>query len=155
VGDGEARKDLELLARKLGISAQTIFAGFRSDSLEILTLMDVFVLPSPYEAMPYTALEAMAAEKPVVAIEGTGAQDAVQRGKTGLLVPPQDPEALAAAIMVLLRDRARSRAMGLAGREVVESRFTLAQMIRRTEELYTTLLETRLASAFVSSKGVV
>ena len=155
VGDGEARKDLELLARKLGISAQTIFAGFRSDSLEILTLMDVFVLPSPYEAMPYTALEAMAAEKPVVAIEGTGAQDAVQRGKTGLLVPPQDPEALAAAIMVLLRDRARSRAKGLAGREVVESRFTLAQMIRRTEELYTTLLETRLASAFVSSKGVV
>jgi len=155
VGDGEARKDLELLARKLGISAQTIFAGFRSDSLEILTLMDVFVLPSPYEAMPYTALEAMASEKPVVAIEGTGAQDAVQQGKTGLLVPPRNPEALADAITALLRDRARSRAMGLAGREVVESRFTLAQMIRRTEELYTTLLETRLASAFVSSKGVV
>lgn len=153
VGDGEARKDLELLARKLRISAQTIFAGFRPDSLEILTLMDVFVLPSPHEAMPYTVLEAMAFEKPVVAIESTGAQDVVQQGETGLLVPPQDPEALAAAIVALLRDRARSQAMGLAGREVVESRFTLAQMVRRTEELYTTLLETKLASSFWQISG--
>jgi glycosyltransferase involved in cell wall biosynthesis len=155
VGDGEARKDLELLARKLEISPQTVFAGFRPDSLEILTLMDVFVLPSPHEAMPYTVLEAMAFEKPVVAIESTGAQDVVQQGETGLLVPPQDPEALADAIVALLRDRAKSRAMGLAGREVVESRFTLAQMVRRTEELYTTLLETKLAPSFVPSKGVV
>ena len=93
-------------------------------------------------------------EKPVIAIEGTGAQDAVQQGETGLLVPPQDPEALAAAIMALLRDEARSQAMGLAGREVVESRFTLAQMVRRTEELYTTLLEMKLASSFARSRGV-
>lgn len=147
VGDGEARKNLELLARKLSISPQTIFTGFRPDSLEILTLMDVFVLPSPHEAMPYTVLEAMAFEKPVVAIESTGAQDVVQQGETGLLVPPQDPEALAIAIVALLRDRAKSQAMGLAGREVVESQFTLAQMVRRTEELYTTLLETKLASS--------
>jgi glycosyltransferase involved in cell wall biosynthesis len=154
VGDGEARKDLELLARKLGISTQTIFAGFRPDSLEILTLMDVFVLPSPHEAMPYTVLEAMASEKPVIAIEGTGAQDAVQQGETGLLVPPQDPEALAAAIVALLRDKARSQAMGLAGREVVESRFTLAQMVGRTEELYTTLLETKLAPSYVVNRGI-
>jgi glycosyltransferase involved in cell wall biosynthesis len=154
VGDGEARKDLQLLATDLGISAQTIFTGFRPDGLEILTLMDVFVLPSPHEAMPYTVLEAMASEKPVVAIEGTGAQDAVQQGETGLLVPPRDPEALAAAIIALLRDEAKSQAMGLAGREVVESRFTLARMIRRTEELYMTLLETKLASSFVASRGV-
>ena len=154
VGDGEARKDLELLAKNLRISPQTVFAGFRPDSLGILTLMDLFVLPSPHEAMPYTVLEAMASEKPVIAIEGTGAQDAVQQGETGLLVPPQDPEALAAAIMALLRDEARSQAMGLAGREVVESRFTLAQMIRRTEGLYTTLLEMKLTSPFVPSKGV-
>jgi glycosyltransferase involved in cell wall biosynthesis len=153
VGDGEAREDLELLARKLSISPQTIFTGFRPDSLEILTLMDVFVLPSPHEAMPYTVLEAMASEKPVIAIEGTGAQDAIQQGETGLLVPPQDPEALAAAIMALLRDRAKSQAMGLAGREVVESRFTLAQMVHRTEELYTTLLETKLLS-FVVERGI-
>jgi glycosyltransferase involved in cell wall biosynthesis len=154
VGDGEARKDLELLATDLGVSPKTIFTGFRPNSLEILTLMDVFVLPSPHEAMPYTVLEAMAAEKPVVAIEGTGAQDAVQQGKTGLLLPPQHPEALAAAIIALLRDEAKSQAMGFAGREVVESRFTLAQMVRRTEELYTTLLETKLASSFVPSRGV-
>lgn len=155
VGDGEARKDLELLATNLGISSQTVFTGFRSGSLEILALMDVFVLPSPHEAMPYTVLEAMASEKPVVAIEGTGAQDAVQQGKTGLLVPPRDPEALAAAVIAMLRDKARAQAMGLAGREVVESRFTLAQMARRTEELYTTLLEMKLASSFVPSKGMV
>jgi glycosyltransferase involved in cell wall biosynthesis len=154
VGDGEARKDLELLATDLGVSPKTIFTGFRSDSLEILTLMDVFVLPSPCEAMPYTVLEAMASEKPVVAIEGTGAQDAVQQGETGLLVAPRDPEALAAAIMALLRDKAKSQDMGLAGREVVESRFTLAQMVRRTEELYTTLLETKLASSYVVNRGI-
>jgi glycosyltransferase involved in cell wall biosynthesis len=154
VGDGEARKDLELLVKDLEISAQTIFTGFRPDGLEILTLMDVFVLPSPHEAMPYTVLEAMASEKPVIAIEDTGAQDAVQQGEAGLLIPPRDPEALAAAIMALLRDEAKSQAMGLAGREVVESRFTLAQMVRRTEELYKTLLETKLASSFVPSRGV-
>jgi glycosyltransferase involved in cell wall biosynthesis len=154
VGDGEARKDLELLAIDLGISPQTIFTGFRSDSLEMLAIMDVFVLPSPYEAMPYTVLEAMASEKPVVAIEGTGAQDAVRQGETGLLVPPRNPEALAAAIIALLRDKARAQAMGLAGREVVESRFTLAQMVCRTEELYTTLLETKLASSFVPRRRI-
>jgi len=147
VGDGEARRDLEQLATDLGIAPRTIFTGFRPDSLEILTLMDVFVLPSPHEAMPYTVLEAMASGKPVVAIEGTGAQNAVQQGKTGLLVPPRDPDALASAIMALLQDRARAQAMGLAGREMVASRFTLAQMIRRTEELYTTLFETKLASS--------
>jgi glycosyltransferase involved in cell wall biosynthesis len=154
VGNGEARKDLELLAKDLGISTQTVFTGFRPDSLEILTLMDVFVLPSPHEAMPYTVLEAMASEKPVIAIEVTGAQDAVQQGETGLLLPPQDPEALATAIMALLRDEAKSQAMGLAGREVVESRFTLAQMVRQTEELYATLLETKPASSSVLSRGV-
>ena len=154
VGDGEPRKDLELLATDLGIAPKTIFTGFRTDSSEILTLMDVFVLSSLHEALPYTVLEAMASEKPVVAIEGTGAQDAVQQGETGLLVPPRDPEALAAAVIALLRDKARAQAMGLAGRKVVESRFTLAQMVRRTEELYTTLLETKLASSFVPSRGM-
>ena len=154
VGDGEARKDLELLAMGLGIAPKTIFTGFRTDSSEILTLMDVFVLSSLHEALPYTVLEAMASEKPVVAIEGTGAQDAVQQGETGLLVPPRDPEALAAAVIALLQDKARAQAMGLAGRKVVESRFTLAQMVRRTEELYTTLLETKLASSFVPSRGM-
>jgi len=152
VGDGEIRKELERLAMNLGIASQTIFTGFRPDSLEILALMDVFVLPSPHEAMPYTVLEAMASAKPVIAIEGTGAQDAVQEGETGLLVPPRDPEALAAAIMALLRDKAKSQAMGLAGRKVVESRFTLAQMIRQTEKLYTTLLETKLASSFAPNR---
>jgi glycosyltransferase involved in cell wall biosynthesis len=154
VGDGEARKDLELLATDLGISRRTVFTGFRPDSLEILALMDIFVLPSPHEAMPYTILEAMASEKPVLAIEGTGAQDVLQPGETGLLVPPQDPKTLAMAIMALLRDKARARAMGLAGREVVESRFTLAHMVRRTEELYTTLLETKPALSIVSSRGM-
>jgi len=144
VGDGEARRDLEHLAMDLGISPRTIFTGFRPDSLEVLALMDIFVLASPYEAMPYTVLEAMASAKPVVAIEGTGAQDAVRQGETGLLVPPRAPEALAADIVEKLRDKARAQAMGLAGREVVASRFTLAQMVHQTEELYTTLWETKL-----------
>jgi glycosyltransferase involved in cell wall biosynthesis len=152
VGDGEARRDLEQLATNLGISPQTIFTGFRPDSMEILALMDVFVLPSLHEAMPYTILEAMASGKPVVAIEGTGAQDAIQQGKTGLLVPPRDLDALASAIMALLQDKARAQAMGLAGREMVASRFTLAQMVRRTEELYTTLFETKLASSIITSR---
>ena len=152
VGDGEARRELELLAESLRVSTQTVFTGFRPDSLEILTLMDVFVLPSPHEAMPYTVLEAMACEKPVIAIEGTGAQSAIKQGETGMLVPPRDPEALATAIIAMLRDRARAQAMGLAGRDVVESRFTLAQMVRRTEKLYTMLLETKLASSFIPSK---
>lgn len=154
VGDGEARDDLEQLAAKLGISHQTIFTGFRADVLDILSVMDVFVLPSPYEAMPYTVLEAMASQKPVVAIEGTGAQEVVRQGETGLLVPPRDAEAMAFAITDLLKDPIKARAMGVAGRKVIESRFTLARMIQQTAELYHSLWETTLASPFVSGRRI-
>jgi glycosyltransferase involved in cell wall biosynthesis len=154
VGDGEARRELERLATDLNISHRTIFTGFRPDSMEILALMDVFVLPSLHEAMPYTVLEAMASGKPVIAVEGTGAQDAVKQGETGLLVLPRDPEALATAVMALLGDKGRAQAMGLAGRKAVESRFTLAHMVHRTEELYTTLLRTKLESSFARGRGM-
>ena len=155
VGDGEARKDLELLAVELGISSQTIFTGFLPDNLEGLALMDIIVLPSPYEALPYTVVAAMASAEPVIALEGPGAQDAVQRGETGLLVPPRNPEALVAAIIALLRGKARAQAMGFAGRRVVESRFTLTQMVCHTEKLYKDLLHRRLVSSPVAENEMV
>lgn len=154
VGDGELRGELERLADEWHVLESCVFTGFRNDVPEIMRVFDIFVLPSLYEGLPYTILEAMAAARPVIATEVTGSRDIIHTGETGLLVPSKDPSALATAILHLLQDRTKGRRMGLAGRQVVESRFTLAQMVRRTEELYTTLLETKLASSFVVNRGI-
>jgi len=136
VGDGELRSELTDAASALGIADAVIFAGARSDVREVLSAMDIFVLSSSTEGLPVTVLEAMCAALPVVATRVGGIPEVVEDARTGLLVPPRDPPALKAAIESLLRDRARARAMGDAGRERVLDRFSVGAMARRYEALY-------------------
>jgi len=146
VGDGSQRRELERLARDLGIESRVIFAGYRPDVVKMLAIMDVFVLPSLYERFPNAVLEAMAIAKPVVATRVGGTPEAVEDGVTGLLVPPRDPKALAEAIIALLQDRERAEAMGRAGRERVERYFSAERMVQETEALYEELIGEKMAS---------
>ena len=91
--------------------------------------------------MPNVLLEAMAAEKAVIATEVGAVPEVVVHGETGILVPAEDSDALADAIRYLLQDKLKAKKMGEAGRVRVEEHFTVRKMIERTENLYQELLE--------------
>jgi glycosyltransferase involved in cell wall biosynthesis len=140
VGDGPLRGRLAELARTVCDPARVILAGARTDIPAVLSAIDVFVLPSLWEGLPVTILEAMAMAKPVVATSIPGTVEIVQHDVTGLLVPPRDPARLAEAIVALLSDRDRARAMGREGSRLVHDRFDAERMVARTEALYLQLL---------------
>lgn len=144
VGDGSQRAKLENLAEDLSISSSVMFTGYRSDIPRILSIMDVFVLPSLYEGLPNALLEAMAASRPVVATQVGGIPEVVADGETGILVPRGDSGALARAICVLLEDRERAREMGIAGRKQVERLFSVETMVAKTEALYEKLIREKM-----------
>ena len=140
VGDGELHADLTRQAHTLGVATSVTFTGYRSDILDILATLDLFVLPSLWEGLPNALLEAMAAGLPVVATAVGGTPEVVVDGVTGFLVPPRDPQALADAILRLLRDPELRQRMGEAGRARVAAHFSIEQMVHKTEALYEQLL---------------
>jgi glycosyltransferase involved in cell wall biosynthesis len=142
-GDGQERKRLEDTARTLAVDGRVLFLGHREDVPELLAACDLFVLPSLYEGFPLSVLEAMAAGRPVVATAIGGTEEAVINGETGLLVPPHDPAALAAAIRSLLSDPPLGRRLGLAGRERALREFSAEKMVREVTELYERILSRR------------
>lgn len=133
VGDGLERERLERLARDQGCADRIWFAGLR-DHVEALGLMaaaDLFVLNSTYEGLPHAVLEAQALRTPVVASDAGGTAEAVFDGETGRLVPVNDEETLATAMMEVLRDAALRHRLAGRAREHV-SRFTLERMADET-----------------------
>jgi len=135
VGDGEERASLEALARELGVAQHVRFLGFRSDVAGLLAAADVFVLPSNWEGLPVALLEAMAAGLPAVATRVAGTVEVIADG-AGLLVPPQDPSALAAALRSLLTDRDEAARMAERGQADVRAHFGIAAVCARYVELY-------------------
>lgn len=136
VGDGPQRQRLESLARELELAQAAQFLGTRRDVPELLALIDVVLLTSHMEANPISILEAMAAEKPVVATRVGSVAEAVVDGRTGYLVTPGDPRQTADRVVELLGDRERAAAMGRAAREQVIARWS----VRRTVEGYQDLI---------------
>jgi glycosyltransferase involved in cell wall biosynthesis len=124
-----------------------LLTGFREDIPEILKVMDVFVLPSLEEGMPQSLLQAMAMERAVVASSVGGVPEVIRNGKTGLLVPPRDPAALARKIGWLLREPDQGKAMGQAGRQLIMCHYSVESMVTKTEALYSSLLEKHEAKA--------
>lgn len=139
VGDGPIRSSLEQLSQELGLRTCR-FTGLREDVPELLSLMDVFALPSILEGLPRVLLEALAMARPVVAARIDGVTEVLEDRRTGLLVPPLDAVALAAAITRLLQDQALGRRLGEAGRKLVEDRFAVGRMVEEVDRFYTTLL---------------
>ncbi|HEX3178491.1 MAG TPA: glycosyltransferase [Methylomirabilota bacterium] len=108
----------------------------RARTIALYTHAAVFVCPSVYEPFGIINLEAMACETPVVASAVGGIVEVVEDGKTGLLVPPAQPEVLAQALTRVLDNPELGRRMGKAGRARVEARFSWASVAERTEEVY-------------------
>ena len=140
VGDGPLKERLEVLAGRLDIKRNLIFAGFRSDIKEILSAVDLLVIPSLLEGFPMVTLEAMAMAKPIVATRIDGITEQITDGVDGILVPPKDPSALAKAVVQVLNDKELARSMGLAAREKVEQEFSVEKMVAETEKVYLSLL---------------
>ncbi|MEM0459384.1 MAG: glycosyltransferase family 4 protein [Thermofilaceae archaeon] len=142
-GDGPMRMHLEWMARSYGLGSKVLFTGRISDSelYKAMRLADIVVIPSRYEPFGIVALEAMAAAKPVVASRVGGLAEIVEDGVTGLLVPPEDPGALAAAIEHLLNNPELAREMGLRGRRRVEELYRWDKIVRYLLHVYRRVLE--------------
>ena len=140
VGDGPLLSDARTVLEAAGLLKLAWLPGERRDVPAILRGLDVFVLPSLAEGISNTILEAMASGLPVIATAVGGNPELVEAGRTGELVPPADPEALAECILAYGRNPDAARAAGRAGRERVERNFSLAGMVSRYEALYTRLL---------------
>jgi len=141
IGEGEEENNLKNLTESLDLTDKVIFMGVRFDVESIISTAKLFVLPSLWEGMPNVLLEAMAAEKPVVATEVGGVAELVINGETGLLVPSRDSGALASAIIDLLQNDLKAKRMGRNGRIRVEKKFNISKTLKETENLYQKLLK--------------
>lgn len=148
VGEGSRREGLERQAAELRIAHRVVFTGRRDDVPAVTAAFDVAVLPSYREAQGLTILEAMALSRPVVASNVGGIPEMVEDGVTGLLVPPDDPDALAAAIVRLLLDHSLADTIARAGHDLVHDRFCVELMVKAIETIYDEgARATRLAEA--------
>ena len=145
--DRAYRTELTGLARKLGVIDRVVFTGLRTDARELLAGVTVSVMPSLNEGLSNVLLESMASGVPVVATRVGGTPEAIEDGVNGLLVPPGDASALANAISQVLNHPLLAARLGHAARQTATARFSTAQMVRATEQLYESLLEQRGHSA--------
>ena len=136
VGEGSRLDALHDIARAQGIERHVVFTGRRDDIPAVTAAFDVAVLPSYREAQGLTILEAMALSRPVVASNVGGIPEMIEDGVTGLLVPPQDPPALAAAIVRVLNDHQLADVLGRAGHDLVHDRFCVELMVSAVQGLY-------------------
>lgn len=147
VGQGEHREMLEIYASKLGVQNNVLFLGKRDDIDRVLSVADIFCLPSYWEGMPNVVLEAMAMGLPVVATAVAGTTEVVVEGETGFLIPPGDSEIMAERLLHLIRDPELRVRMGAAGRQRVLNVFSIEQMVAKTTDLYEELIERKQLNA--------
>ena len=146
VGDGPLRAALARQVADAGIGDQVWLAGARSDIAKLMRTFSVFALPSIAEGMPVTLLEAMACGLPVVASRVGGIPELVLENNTGMLVPPNDPQVLAEALALYVRQPALGRQHGAAGRARIEARYSIAAMLSGYTSLYDALCKTKTKS---------
>jgi glycosyltransferase involved in cell wall biosynthesis len=136
VGDGELRRPIESAIEAAGLGDRFVLIGSRADVSDVLPAFDVLVLPSLWEGLPYVLLEGLRAGRAVVATRTGGMADALRDGVNGLLVPPGDPAALAAAMLKLLENDTLRSMMGEHARETVASRYRMEDMMAALAALY-------------------
>jgi glycosyltransferase involved in cell wall biosynthesis len=135
-GEGPERPGLERLRDCLGLGDAVVFLGFRADVPAVLATTDVAVFSSASEGSPLAVMEAMEAARPIVATRVGGVPDLIEDGVQGILVPPGDPSALAAAVARALEDQAAGAAMGMRARERRRRSFDIEGTVRQVEQLY-------------------
>jgi glycosyltransferase involved in cell wall biosynthesis len=141
VGDGVGRAALQQEVAQAGLQAKVHMVGFREDIPACLAAMDLVVLPSiRSDGVPQVMIQALAMRKPVVASAIGGIPEVIRHQRTGLLVPPNDPQALANAVVQLLRDPQSAAAWAQAGGQLIDTHYGLEHMIDRTAAVYTAVL---------------
>ncbi len=153
LGSGEYRRCLEARAAARGLAGRLHFTGHRADVAAVLAGLDVVVSPSIAESACYAMVEALLMERGVVASDVGGLPDTVQHGETGLLVPPADPAALAAAVTQLLTDPARRQRMGRLGRARCLRQFDIGSTVVQVDALYQAALRERGGGAPGAAAG--
>ncbi len=141
VGTGELEAELKAQMNLLALEEHVRFLGWREDLPDLMQAADLFVMPSHLEGLCTAAMDAQAAGLPVVATTAGGLPEVVADGRTGRLVPPRDPDALAEAILALLRDRKTRARMAHAAADTAADRFDKARMVEGTLRVYRELLE--------------
>lgn len=147
VGDDRSTPDLSFVSRvkayigEVGLDAQVHFLGFRDDVPEIMAALDVLAVPTHDEGFGRVVVEGMAAGKAVVASRVGGIPEIIEHRRTGLLVPVKDVQALAEAILGILRDPRQQSVLGKAARRVAKERFDLPDYVKRMEALYLSVLK--------------
>ncbi|MEX2314717.1 MAG: glycosyltransferase, partial [Thermomicrobiales bacterium] len=139
VGPGQREQELRRLASDLGIAGRVTLTGARHDIPAILSRSDVFVLSSLWEGLPLSAIEAMAAARPVILTDVGGCRELVEHGSSGLVVSPGNSQAIADAILALHGDEARRLAFGHAARERVRGAFDVQRLATEYEALYSSV----------------
>ncbi|MFX0202671.1 MAG: glycosyltransferase family 4 protein [Candidatus Hodarchaeota archaeon] len=140
VGDGYLRDDLISQAKRLGICDHFLFLGHRNDVPEILSILDLFVLPSLWEGFPFVILEAMASQKPIVASGVDGIPEAIEDGKSGILVQPRNVNQLANSVIYLLKNPQKAISLSLEGQKRASAIFTWKKMVDHTQRFYQSLI---------------
>ena len=141
VGDGPDRELLERRAHELGVMRDTLFVGYQEDVAPFYAAFDTLVLPSGNEGTPVSAIEALAAGRPVVATRVGGVPDVIREGEDGFLVDAGDTEQLAERLARLAGDPALRRRMGEEGRARVLPRYAVDRLVDDVDRLYRSLLE--------------
>jgi len=136
VGRDDLNGVVHRYVREKKLEKAVIFTGMRKDIPEILSMLDLFLLPSLWEGFPTALLEAMAMKKPVVASAVGGIPEMIDSKKTGLLIPPQDPNVLSDAVIWLLNNPDIATALGKAGYERVRQCFSADRLVTETEDIY-------------------
>ncbi|MGB8522182.1 MAG: glycosyltransferase [Candidatus Acidiferrales bacterium] len=136
IGDGPLRPRLEEIVQSHGLADHFLFMGHREDLPDILSCGDLFVLPSLAEGLPNSVLEASAVGLPVVATSVGGIPEIIDDSVTGLLVPPRNPQALAKAIVQILKNPQFAAILARAGQERVRTAFSFEQALARLNSLY-------------------
>jgi glycosyltransferase involved in cell wall biosynthesis len=136
VGEGDYRSTIERQIRELGLTEHFELLGLRSDVSELLSALDIFILPSISEGLPNVILEAMACSVPVIASRVGGIPEVIEHRENSLLVPPQNSRALSEAILTLTDDNGLRTQIGENARKRVETHFSLNLQIRQFKTLY-------------------
>jgi glycosyltransferase involved in cell wall biosynthesis len=143
-GDGPQRQNITNKIKNSGLSDRVFLLGLRKDIPNILKSIDVFVLPTLQEALGTSFIEAMAMGRPVIGTDVGGVSEVIKDGLNGYLAEPNNPHALADAVIRMLRDKEKAKIMGMEGRKIVEQNYTVEKMCEKMYALYASLCRDRI-----------
>jgi glycosyltransferase involved in cell wall biosynthesis len=139
-GEGPCCEQLAVLARQLGVQKAVELTGFVEQIDQLYSALDIFLFPALSEGLSTSLLRAMAHGLPVIALEQEAAPEAIENGRTGLLLSDREPQTIVAAARRLLRDQQYALNLGAAARETIEQRFTADHMVENTLRVYESLM---------------